>query len=81
MGLSRRHFTREFKLTAVRRLKAGVSLAEVARGLEVCGGPRADRREKLIVGRRMSIERMVELGRVSRLVSTTSAGTPSLIRT
>ena len=35
MGLSRRKFTREFKLAAVRRLEAGVSLAEVARGLEV----------------------------------------------
>jgi transposase-like protein len=35
MGLSRRTFTREFKLAAVRRLEAGVSLAEVARDLEV----------------------------------------------
>ena len=35
MGLSRRQFTREFKLAAVRRLEAGVSLAEVSRGLEV----------------------------------------------
>jgi transposase len=35
MGLSRRTFTREFKLFAVRRLEAGVSLAEVSRGLEV----------------------------------------------
>src|SRR5450432_1875259 len=35
MGLSRRQFTKEFKLAAVRRLEAGVSLAEVARGLEV----------------------------------------------
>jgi len=35
MGLSRRTFTREFKLAAVRRLEAGVSLAEVSRGLEV----------------------------------------------
>jgi len=35
MGLSRRKFTREFKLAAVRRLEAGVSLAEVSRGLEV----------------------------------------------
>src|ERR1017187_4729745 len=35
MGLLRRQFTREFKLAAVRRLEAGVSLAEVARGLEV----------------------------------------------
>jgi transposase-like protein len=33
--LSRRQFTREFKLAAVRRLEAGVSLAGVARGLEV----------------------------------------------
>src|ERR1019366_8208333 len=35
MGLSRRTFTRQFKLAAVRRLEAGVSLAEVSRGLEV----------------------------------------------
>jgi transposase len=35
MGLSRRTFTREFKLAAVRRLEAGVSLGEVSRGLEV----------------------------------------------
>ncbi|HEY4354957.1 MAG TPA: transposase [Acidobacteriaceae bacterium] len=35
MGLSRRQFTQEFKLAAVRRLEQGVSLAEVARGLEV----------------------------------------------
>jgi transposase len=35
MGLSRRTFTREFKLAAVRRLEAGVSLAEASRRLEV----------------------------------------------
>jgi len=35
MGLSRRQFTKEFKLSAVRRLEQGVSIAEVARGLEV----------------------------------------------
>ena len=35
MGLSRRQFTREFKLTAVKRLEEGVSLGEVARALEV----------------------------------------------
>lgn len=35
MGLSRRQFTKEFKLAAVRRLEQGVSIAEVARGLEV----------------------------------------------
>ena len=35
MGLSRRQFTKEFKLAAVRRLEAGVTLAEVSRGLEV----------------------------------------------
>jgi transposase len=35
MGLSRRTFTREFKLAAVRRLEAGVPVAEVSRGLEV----------------------------------------------
>src|SRR5271157_1151361 len=35
MGLSHRRFSREFKLAAVRRLEQGVSIAEVARGLEV----------------------------------------------
>jgi transposase len=32
---SRRKFTKEFKLTAVRRMQGGQSLAEVARALEV----------------------------------------------
>ena len=35
MGLSRRIFTKEFKLAAVRRLEQGVSSGEVARALEV----------------------------------------------
>jgi len=35
MGLSRRQFTKEFQLAAVRRLEQGVSIAEVARGVEV----------------------------------------------
>jgi transposase-like protein len=35
MGLSRRQFTREFKLAALQRLKIGASVAEVARALEV----------------------------------------------
>ena len=35
MGLSRRQFTKEFKLAAVRRVEQGVSIAEVARALEV----------------------------------------------
>lgn len=35
MGLSRRQFTKEFKLAAVRRWEQGVSIAEVARGVEV----------------------------------------------
>ena len=35
MGLSRRIFTKEFKLAAVQRLEQGVSLGEVARALEV----------------------------------------------
>jgi transposase len=32
---SRRQFTQEFKLAAVRRLEQGITIAEVARGLEV----------------------------------------------
>jgi len=35
MGLSRRTFTREFKVEAVRRLDMGVPVAELARALEV----------------------------------------------
>lgn len=35
MGLSRRRFTREFKLAAVQRLEQGVSIAEVSRAVEV----------------------------------------------
>ena len=35
MGLSRRTYTKEFKLAAVQRLEQGVSLGEVARELEV----------------------------------------------
>ena len=35
MGLSRRKFTKEFKVTAIRRLEAGASVAEVARAFEV----------------------------------------------
>lgn len=35
MGLSRRQFTREFKLTAIRQLEQGISISEVARALEV----------------------------------------------
>ena len=35
MGLSRRQFTKEFKLAAVRRLEQGVSISEAARALEV----------------------------------------------
>ena len=38
MGLSRRMFTKEFKLAAVQRLEQGVSLSEVARALEVNPG-------------------------------------------
>ena len=35
MGLSRRLFSKEFKLAAVQRLEQGVSLGEVARAVEV----------------------------------------------
>jgi transposase len=37
MSLSRRKFTKEFKLAAVRRLEMGASMAEVARACEVNG--------------------------------------------
>jgi transposase len=35
MGLSRRIFTKEFKLAAIQRLERGSSIGEVARALEV----------------------------------------------
>src|SRR6266853_5546122 len=35
MGLSRRQFTKEFKLAAIQRIEKGASLGEVARALEV----------------------------------------------
>ena len=35
MGLSRRQFTKEFKLATIQRLERGVSIGEVARALEV----------------------------------------------
>jgi transposase len=35
MGLSRRRFTREFKMAAIQRLEQGISITEVARALEV----------------------------------------------
>jgi transposase len=35
MGLSRRRFTREFKLDAIERLESGAAVAAVARALEV----------------------------------------------
>ena len=35
MSMSRRKFTKEFKLAAVRRLEAGASIAEIARACEV----------------------------------------------
>jgi transposase-like protein len=35
MGLSRRAFTKEFKLAAIQRLARGSSIGEVARALEV----------------------------------------------
>jgi transposase len=38
MGLSRRKFTREFKLEAMERLESGASVAAVARALEVNPG-------------------------------------------
>src|SRR3954463_11409953 len=34
MGLSRRNFSKEFKLAAIRRLEQGVSIGEAARALE-----------------------------------------------
>jgi transposase-like protein len=43
MGLSRRQFTKEFKLAAVRRLEQGISIAEVARGRLQFGRPSAPR--------------------------------------
>jgi transposase-like protein len=38
MGLSRRKFTKEFKIAALRQLDAGVSIATVARSCEISPG-------------------------------------------
>ena len=38
MGLSRRKFTKEFKIAALRQLDAGVSIAAVARSCEISPG-------------------------------------------
>jgi transposase len=38
MGLSRRKFTKEFKIAALRQLDAGVSIAAVARSCEIDPG-------------------------------------------
>ncbi len=35
MGLSRRQFTKEFKLAAIQQLEMGASVAEVARAFEI----------------------------------------------
>ncbi len=35
MGLSRRKFTRDFKLTAVRQVEQGAGIAQVARALQI----------------------------------------------
>jgi transposase len=35
MGLSRRQFTKEFKLAAIERLERGATIAEVSRAFEV----------------------------------------------
>jgi transposase-like protein len=68
----RRKFTREFKLTAVRRLEAGRSTAEVARALEVHPSTLRDWRAQLREhgerafpgnGQRMEEGRVAELER------------------
>src|SRR5712671_335879 len=86
MGLSRRLFTKQFKLAAVRRLEQGVSIAEAAGvGDRFFEGVLAAHRgatdaagtdwksavyrkveEEVKAGRGLTIERMVELGQVSR---------------
>ena len=41
MGLSRRQFTKEFKIEPIRRLEQGVAMGEVSRALEVNANVRA----------------------------------------
>jgi transposase-like protein len=65
----RRKFTREFKLTAVRRLDSGQSVAEVARTLEVnpsAGQSLRSREHARIVS--AVIERVVYSARTNELV-------------
>ena len=65
MGLSRRMFTKEFKLAAVQRLERGSSIGEVARALEV--NPNVLHRWRREVrqgpGQRISGPRQAALGR------------------
>jgi len=46
MGLSRRKFTREFKLDAIERLESGTSVATVALTVRWSSGPRGSSRAK-----------------------------------
>src|SRR3989304_5880988 len=67
MRLSRRQFTREFKLAAVKRLEDGVSLGEVARALEVNPNVlQRGRREFGKARRGLTARRMVQLSQISR---------------
>src|SRR5947199_165182 len=68
MGLSRRQFTKEFKLAAVRRLEQGVSIggAADAAGTDWKSAVYRKVQEEVKADSRLTIERMVELGGVSR---------------
>ena len=69
---SRRQFTQEFKLAAVRRLEQGVSIAEVARGLEVSPKSAPHRRSILTEpasDRPPAVDNVPDRGRVSLLAA------------
>ena len=63
MGQTRRLFTKEFKLAAVRRLEQGVSLGEAARALEVNPNILHRWRREFRVRQRVSGPRETALGR------------------
>ena len=66
MGLSRRQFTKEFKLAAVRRVEEGVSIGEAARALEVNPNVLQRWRREFRQGARECVSRQWEAALVRR---------------
>jgi len=71
MGLSRRQFTREFKIEAVRRLEQGIGIGELARAMEVNPNVLHRWRREVRQGQGITFrglgKRRVEEGRIAEL--------------